>query len=139
LPLPSVLLAPPRAAGPAGSSRPPADDVPDGDSSHLLAVPVPVAMDPATTEDAAVAKQVSDPPLPSFALRLFPSRLITIVGLLLQVPEVAPRPPERDFAGTPYVPVYVMLPVSTHLLHFLLLDLRDRVPIRVRVFGSLGW
>jgi beta-amylase len=22
-----------------------------------------------------------------------------------------PRPPERDFAGTPYVPVYVMLPV----------------------------
>ena len=35
------------------------------------------------------------------------------------MPDVAPRPPERDFAGTPYVPVYVMLPVSTHLFHFL--------------------
>jgi hypothetical protein len=28
---------------------------------------------------------------------------------------VAPRPQERDFAGTPYVPVYVMLPVSATL------------------------
>nr|CAB3452869.1 unnamed protein product [Digitaria exilis] len=76
----SVLLSPPRAA-----SRPPADEaVPDGTASHLLAVPVPVPMDPAA-EDAADVKKV---------------------------PEVAPRPPERDFAGTPYVPVYVMLPLG---------------------------
>uniref|UniRef100_A0A0E0QVA7 Beta-amylase n=1 Tax=Oryza rufipogon TaxID=4529 RepID=A0A0E0QVA7_ORYRU len=31
----------------------------------------------------------------------------------LQVPDLLPpRPPERDFAGTPYVPVYVMLPLG---------------------------
>ncbi|XP_040383367.1 beta-amylase 2, chloroplastic [Oryza brachyantha] len=30
-----------------------------------------------------------------------------------QVPDLLPpRPPERDFAGTPYVPVYVMLPLG---------------------------
>lgn len=27
----------------------------------------------------------------------------------------APREEERDFAGTPYVPIYVMLPVSAGL------------------------
>uniref|UniRef100_A0A804UD68 Beta-amylase n=1 Tax=Zea mays TaxID=4577 RepID=A0A804UD68_MAIZE len=79
-----ALLLPPRAAA---ASRSPADDVPDGNSSHLLAVPVPVPMDPAAAEDVPVAKQ-------------------------LQVPDVSPRPPERDFAGTPYVPVYVMLPLG---------------------------
>ncbi|ONM53701.1 Beta-amylase 2 chloroplastic [Zea mays] len=107
-----ALLLPPRAAA---ASRSPADDVPDGNSSHLLAVPVPVPMDPAAAEDVPVAKQ-------------------------LQVPDVSPRPPERDFAGTPYVPVYVMLPVSTHLFHVLRLDLRDRVPYpsQKRIFGSLG-
>ncbi|OEL25130.1 Beta-amylase 7 [Dichanthelium oligosanthes] len=68
----------------AAASRPPADDVvPDGNCSDLLAVPVP--MDPTVAEETAVTKQV---------------------------PEVAPRPPERDFAGTPYVPVYVMLPLG---------------------------
>jgi hypothetical protein len=79
-PVPSVLLSPPRTAA---SSRPPADDVPDGESSHLLAVPVPAPMDPGIAEDAAVAKQVSDPPPPSFALRSFPSahRSLTIVGV----------------------------------------------------------
>jgi beta-amylase len=78
-PASALLVSPPRANA---ASRPSADDFPDGNSSHLLAVPVP--MDPAA-EDATVAKQV---------------------------PDVAPRPPERDFAGTPYVPVYVMLPLG---------------------------
>ncbi|CAN6197761.1 unnamed protein product, partial [Urochloa humidicola] len=41
--VPSILLSPPRAT--SAASRPPADDAPDGSSSHLLAVPVP--MDPA--------------------------------------------------------------------------------------------
>jgi beta-amylase len=133
-----ALLLPPRAAA---ASRSPADDVPDGNSSHLLAVPVPVPMDPAAAEDVPVAKQVSD----SRRLLLLYTRLVhlplTFVGLLqLQVPDVSPRPPERDFAGTPYVPVYVMLPVSTHLFHVLRLDLRDRVPYpsQKRIFGSLG-
>jgi beta-amylase len=98
-------------------------------------------MDPAAAEDVPVAKQVSD----SRRLLLLYTRLVhlplTFVGLLqLQVPDVSPRPPERDFAGTPYVPVYVMLPVSTHLFHVLRLDLRDRVPYpsQKRIFGSLG-
>jgi hypothetical protein len=54
---------------------------------------------------------------------------------------VAPRPPERDFAGTPYVPVYVMLPVSTHLFHFLGLDLCAivfRSPIRSVFVAAWG-
>jgi hypothetical protein len=41
----------------------------------------------------------------------------------LQIVDVPPRLPERDFAGTPYVPVYVMLPVSYDFIlifHFLL-------------------
>jgi beta-amylase len=106
-------------------------------------------MDPAAAtaaEDAAFSKpkpkQVSWLPLPLLWLcvpSLRSSMSHCCVGLLLQVPEVAPRPPERDFAGTPYIPVYVMLPVRTHLLHFLMLDLRDRVSIHVRVFVSLGW
>lgn len=41
----------------------------------------------------------------------------------LQIADIHPRLPERDFAGTSYVPVYVMLPVSydfTLIFHFLL-------------------
>ena len=41
----------------------------------------------------------------------------------LQIADIPPRLPERDFAGSPYVPVYVMLPVSydfTLIFHFLL-------------------
>lgn len=30
----------------------------------------------------------------------------------LQIADLPARLPERDLAGTPYVPVYVMLPVS---------------------------
>lgn len=39
----------------------------------------------------------------------------------LQIGDIPPRLPERNFAGTPYVPVYVMLPVShdfTLIFHF---------------------
>lgn len=38
--------------------------------------------------------------------------LANLFYLFVQVVNVHGRMPERDFAGTPYVPVYVMLPVS---------------------------
>ncbi|CAN6214019.1 unnamed protein product [Urochloa humidicola] len=100
--VPSILLSPPRAT--SAASRPPADDAPDGSSSHLLAVPVP--MDPA----AVAAKQV---------------------------PEVAPRPPERDFAGTPYVPVYVMLPLGVVNVSGEVVD-ADELVGQLRVLKAAG-
>ena len=38
-----------------------------------------------------------------------------ILSSPLQIVDLPPRLPERDLAGTPYVPVYVMLPVSYFL------------------------
>ncbi|CAL5075502.1 unnamed protein product [Urochloa decumbens] len=106
-----ILLSPPRAT--SAASRPPADDAPDGSSSHLLAVPVP--MDPsaaaAAAEDAAVVAK--------------------------QVPEVAPRPPERDFAGTPYVPVYVMLPLGVVNVSGEVVD-ADELVGQLRVLKAAG-
>ncbi|KAL6656517.1 hypothetical protein ACP70R_007343 [Stipagrostis hirtigluma subsp. patula] len=77
------------------------------EDSPLLAVPVP--MDPA---DDALAKQVADaaPPRP---------------------------PPERDFAGTPYVPVYVMLPLGVVNVSGEVVD-ADELVGQLRVLKAAG-
>ncbi|CAD6220017.1 unnamed protein product [Miscanthus lutarioriparius] len=106
-PVSGLLVSPPRATA---ASRPPADDVPDGNSSHLLAVPVPMDPAAAAAEDAPVAKQV---------------------------PDVAPRPPERDFAGTPYVPVYIMLPLGVVNGNGEVVD-ADELVGQLRVFKAAG-
>ncbi|KAK3132615.1 hypothetical protein QOZ80_6AG0525210 [Eleusine coracana subsp. coracana] len=83
LPAPGALRSSSLRSPPrAAAAAPRPADVPDDDSSSPL-LAVPVPMDPAV--DEPVAKQAV---------------------------EVAPRTPERDFAGTPYVPVYVMLPLN---------------------------
>ncbi|TVU10567.1 hypothetical protein EJB05_44108, partial [Eragrostis curvula] len=83
-PAPGALRASSLLSPPCAAASRPAD-VPedDDDDDASPLLAVPVPMDPAT--DGLVAKKVA---------------------------EVAPRPPERDFAGTPYVPVYVMLPLN---------------------------
>uniref|UniRef100_A0A0A9GDF7 Beta-amylase n=1 Tax=Arundo donax TaxID=35708 RepID=A0A0A9GDF7_ARUDO len=93
-------------------------------SSHLLSSPlrassrpdedsspllaVPVPMDP--TADDAVPKKLAD---------------------------VAPRPPERDFAGTPYVPVYVMLPLGVVNVSGEVVD-ADELVGQLRVLKAAG-
>ena len=89
-----------RAAGCASSFLAPPRAVPaEGAASPLLAVPVPGDEAEDDQDDTAMdgadgGKQTGLATCPA--------------------PVRAPRPPERDFAGTPYVPVYVMLPVSLH-------------------------
>lgn len=42
--------------------------------------------------------------------------LLKLISSLLQIVDVPSKLPERDFAGTPYIPVYVMLPVRLQYL-----------------------
>ncbi|KAG8057798.1 hypothetical protein GUJ93_ZPchr0002g24955 [Zizania palustris] len=56
----------------------------------------------------------------------------------LQVPDLLPpRPPERDFAGTPYVPVYVMLPLGVVSGNGEVVDADDLV-CQLRVLKAAG-
>ncbi|PNT65201.1 hypothetical protein BRADI_4g38630v3 [Brachypodium distachyon] len=80
----SSLSSPPRAAR----------AVPEDDASPLLAVPVP--------DDHGMGAQDGDAGKQAGAA----------CATTAVVAVAPPRPPERDFAGTPYVPVYVMLPLG---------------------------
>lgn len=49
-------------------------------------------------------------------------QISNIILPTLQLMEHPPKETERDFAGTPYVPVYVMLPVSALTLLFVVVQ-----------------
>ncbi|KAM0899484.1 hypothetical protein ACQ4PT_021332 [Festuca glaucescens] len=90
----------------------------EGAASPLLAVPVP--RDEAEDDDNAMdgGKQTGLATCPA--------------------PAVAPpRPPERDFAGTPYVPVYVMLPLNVVSLEGEVVD-ADALVGQLRVLKAAG-
>ncbi|KAM0916530.1 hypothetical protein ACQ4PT_010089 [Festuca glaucescens] len=104
----SAYVAPPRAV-PA-----------EGTASPLLAVRVPRGEAEADDDDNAMdgGKQTGLATCPA--------------------PAVAPpRPPERDFAGTPYVPVYVMLPLNVVSLEGEVVD-ADALVGQLRVLKAAG-
>nr|XP_051189812.1 beta-amylase 2, chloroplastic-like isoform X2 [Lolium perenne] len=103
----SAFVAPPRAVPAEGAASP------------LLAVPVPTDEAEAQDDDNAIA-------MDGTGLATCPA------------PAVAPpRPPERDFAGTPYVPVYVMLPLNVVSLEGEVVD-ADALVGQLRVLKAAG-
>ncbi|CAM0953125.1 unnamed protein product [Alopecurus aequalis] len=108
-----------RAAGCASAFLAPPRAVPaEGASSPLLAVPVPGDDDQDTPMDGADGgKQTGLATCPA--------------------PAPVPRPPERDFAGTPYVPVYVMLPLNVVSVEGEVVD-ADALVGQLRVLKAAG-
>ncbi|BAF25890.1 Os09g0569200 [Oryza sativa Japonica Group] len=68
----------------------------------------PVAARPISSLRSSSSIRIISPP------HALPDPLLSLPSMDPQeVPDLLPpRPPERDFAGTPYVPVYVMLPLG---------------------------
>uniref|UniRef100_A0A0E0C6S5 Beta-amylase n=1 Tax=Oryza meridionalis TaxID=40149 RepID=A0A0E0C6S5_9ORYZ len=68
----------------------------------------PVAARPISSLRSSSSIRIISPP------HALPDPLLSLPSMDTQeVPDLLPpRPPERDFAGTPYVPVYVMLPLG---------------------------
>uniref|UniRef100_A0ACD5XW21 Uncharacterized protein n=2 Tax=Avena sativa TaxID=4498 RepID=A0ACD5XW21_AVESA len=122
--VPSPLAARPisrRAAGHASSAflAPPRAVPPEGASSPLLSVPVPDEPDAADTDDTPMDKGDGKQ-----------------VGLATS-PAPVPPPPERDFAGTPYVPVYVMLPLNVVSVEGEVVD-ADALVAQLRLLRAAG-